>query len=347
MAFRYSRPAMTGAAIFTLAGVTVLPLAQANAAPVSPQDEARSGATQGQPNSAAQNGQQQGANANGQGQQGANASGQNQDGATQDQQQSANAGGQGQQAPQSRGASSASQNGQGQQQGQPGASQDKQGTNASGQGQQAPQSRGASSASQNGQGQQQGQPSASQDQQQSANASGQGQQQGANANGQGQQAQGAPASQSSSNSNNSASQNNQSRQSQPSAPAKQSSGYATITSVDGFIDPQKTNNSLSVGITGVDNTHRIISDLRVQELDEFGNIVNDDVNTVGGASSNDSEGNLGISVVVDGTKINPNHQYRLYLDVFDQDTLTRSYAYYPVVVWKRSYIPVVPLSAAQ
>ena len=265
MAFRYSRSAMTGAAIFTLAGVTVLPLAQANAAPVSPQDEARSGATQGQPNSAAQNGQDQG------------------------QQQGANANGQGQ---------------------------------------------GASSASQSGQGQQQGQPSASQDQQ------------GANAGGQGQQAQGEPASQSSSNSN-SASQNNQSRQSQPSAPAKQSSGYATITSVDGFIDPQKTNNSLSVGITGVDNTHRIISDLRVQELDEFGNIVNDDVNTVGGASSNDSEGNLGISVVVDGTKINPNHQYRLYLDVFDQDTLTRSYAYYPVVVWNRSYIPVVPLSAAQ
>ena len=247
MAFRYSRPAMTGAAIFTLAGVTVLPLAQANAAPASPQDEARSGATQGQPNSAAQNGQDQG------------------------QQQSAN-----------------------------------------GQGQQAPQSRGASSASQNGQGQQQG----------------------------------ASASQSSSNSN-SASQNNQSRQSQPSAPAKQSSGYATITSVDGFIDPQKTDNSLSVGITGVDNTHRIISDLRVQELDEFGNIVNDDVNTVGGASSNDSEGNLGISVVVDGTKINPNHQYRLYLDVFDQDTLTRSYAYYPVVVWNRTYIPVIPLSAAR
>ena len=73
MAFRYSRPAMTGAAIFTLAGVTVLPLAQANAAPASPQDEARSGATQSQPNSAAQNGQDQGqqqsANANGQGQQ--------------------------------------------------------------------------------------------------------------------------------------------------------------------------------------------------------------------------------------------------------------------------------------
>ena len=316
MAFRYSRSAMTGAAIFTLAGVTVLPLAQANAAPASPQDEARSGATQGQPNSAAQGGQDQGqqtqggatqdpsqaasggeqqqsANANGQGQQGANASGQNQDGATQ---------GGATQDP-----SQAASGGE-QQQGQPGASQDQQGTNASGQ-----------------------------SQQQSAN--GQGQQ------AQGQQ-QGASASQSSSNSN-SASQNNQSRQSQPSAPAKQSSGYATITSVDGFIDPQKTNNSLSVGITGVDNTHRIISDLRVQELDELGNIVNDDVNTVGGASSNDSEGNLGISVVVDGTKINPNHQYRLYLDVFDQDTLTRSYAYYPVVVWNRTYIPVVPLSAAQ
>ena len=297
MAFRYSRPAMTGAAIFTLAGVTVLPLAQANAAPVSPQDEARSGATQGQPNSAAQSGQDQG---------------QQTQGATQDQQQSANAGGQGQQA-------------------QGGATQ----------GQQAPQSRGASSASQNGQGQQQGQPSASQDQQQSANAGGQDQQQGANANGQGQQAQGASASQSSSNSK-SASQNNQSRQSQPSAPA-----VVGITSVDGFIDPQKTDNSLTVETTGIDDIDRVEYDLRVQELDEFGNIVNDDVNTVGGASSNDSEGNLGISVVVDGTKINPNHQYRLYLDVFDQDTLTRSYAYYPVVVWNRTYIPVVPLLAAR
>ena len=246
MAFRYSRPTMTGAAIFTLAGVTVLPLAQANAAPVSPQDEARSGATQGQPNSAAQNGQDQG------------------------QQQSAN-----------------------------------------GQGQQAPQSRGASSASQNGQGQQQG----------------------------------APASQSSSNSN-SASQNNQSRQSQPSAPAKQSSGYATITSVDGFIDPQKTDNSLTVETTGIDDIDRVEYDLRVQELDEFGNIVNDDVST-GGASSINSDGDFGISAIVDGTKINPNHHYRVYIDAFDRDTLTASYAYYPVVVWNRTYIPVVPLSAAQ
>ena len=288
MAFRYSRPAMTGAAIFTLAGVTVLPLAQANAAPASSQDEARSGATQGQPNSAAQSGQDQG---------------QQTQGATQDQQQSANAGGQGQQA-------------------QGGATQ----------GQQAPQGGGASSASQSGQGQQQGQPGATQDQQ------------GANANGQGQQAQGqpqgAPASQSSSNSK-SASQNNQSRQSQPSAPA-----VVGITSVDGFIDPQKTDNSLTVETTGIDDIDRVEYDLRVQELDEFGNIVNDDVSN-GGASSINSDGDFGISAIVDGTKINPNHHYRVYIDAFDRDTLTASYAYYPIVVWNRTYIPVVPLSAAR
>ncbi|WP_390895918.1 protein argonaute-2 [Rothia dentocariosa] len=314
MAFRYSRPAMTGAAIFTLAGVTVLPLAQANAAPASPQDEARSGATQGQPNSAAQNGQDQGqqqsANANGQGQQGANASDQSQNGATQ--------GGAAQDP------SQAASGGE-QQQGQPSASQDQQGTNASGQsqqqsangqGQQAPQSRGASSASQNGQGQQ----------------------------AQGQQ-QGAPASQSSSNSN-SASQNNQSRQSQPSAPANQNSGFIAITSVDGFIDPQNTDNVLSVETTGIDNTHRVQYEPRVQELDEFGNIVNDDVSN-GGGSSLGSDGSFGMYVSVDGTKINPNHQYRVYIDVFDQDTLTASYAYYPIVVWNRTYIPVVPLSAAR
>lgn len=296
MAFRYSRPAMTGAAIFTLAGVTVLPLAQANAAPASPQDEARSGATQGQPNSAAQNGQDQGqqqsANANGQGQQGANASGQNQDGATQ--------GGAAQDP------SQAASGGE-QQQGQPSASQDQQGTNASGQ-----------------------------SQQQSAN--GQGQQ------AQGQQ-QGAPASQSSSNSN-SASQNNQSRHSQPSAPANQNSGFIAITSVDGFIDPQNTDNVLSVETTGIDNTHRVQYEPRVQELDEFGNIVNDDVSN-GGGSSLGSDGSFGMYVSVDGTKINPNHHYRVYIDAFDRDTLTASYAYYPVVVWNRTYIPVVPLSAAR
>ena len=250
MAFRYSRSAMTGAAIFTLAGVTVLPLAQANAAPVSPQGEGASSASQNAQGQQAQGGATQVAS----------------DGSSQSQQQSAN-----------------------------------------GQGQQAPQSRGASSASQNGQG---------------------------------QQAQGAPASQSSSNSN-SASQNNQSRQSQPSAPA-----VVGITSVDGFIDPQKTDNSLTVETTGIDDIDRVQYDLRVQELDEFGNIVNDDVST-GGASSINSDGDFGISAIVDGTKINPNHHYRVYIDAFDRDTLTASYAYYPIVVWNRTYIPVVPLSAAQ
>ena len=308
MAFRYSRSAMTGAAIFTLAGVTVLPLAQANAAPVSPQDEARSGATQGQPNSAAQNGQDQG------------------------QQQGANANGQGQQ-----------------QQAQPGATQGQQGANASGQNQDGATQGGAAqdpSQAASGGEQQQGQPSASQDKQ-GSNVGGQSQQQ--SANGQGQQAQGqqqgAPASQSSSNSN-SASQNNQSRQSQPSAPANQNSGFIAITSVDGFIDPQNTDNVLSVETTGIDNTHRVQYEPRVQELDEFGNIVNDDVSN-GGGSSLGSDGSFGMYVSVDGTKINPNHQYRVYIDVFDQDTLTASYAYYPIVVWNRTYIPVVPLSAAQ
>ena len=295
MAFRYSRPAMTGAAIFTLAGVTVLPLAQANAAPVSPQGEGASSASQNA------QGQQQGANANAQGQQA--------QGATQDQQQGANASG---------------QNQDGATQG--GATQD------------------PSQAASGGE-QQQAQPGATQDQQQSANANAQGQQQGANANGQGQQAQGAPASQSSSNSN-SASQNNQSRQSQPSAPANQNSGFIAITSVDGFIDPQNTDNVLSVETTGIDNTHRVQYEPRVQELDEFGNIVNDDVSN-GGGSSLGSDGSFGMYVSVDGTKINPNHQYRVYIDVFDQDTLTASYAYYPIVVWNRTYIPVVPLSAAQ
>ena len=297
MAFRYSRPAMTGAAIFTLAGVTVLPLAQANAAPVSPQGEGASSASQNA------QGQQQGANANAQGatqdqQQGANASGQNQDGATQ---------GGATQDP-----SQAASGGE-QQQAQPGATQDQQqGANAGGQDKQASQGQGASSASQNGQG---------------------------------QQAQGAPASQSSSNSK-SASQNNQSRQSQPSAPANQNSGFIAITSVDGFIDPQNTDNILSVETTGIDNTHRVQYEPRVQELDEFGNIVNDDVSN-GGGSSLGSDGSFGMYVSVDGTKINPNHQYRVYIDVFDQDTLTASYAYYPIVVWNRTYIPVVPLSAAQ
>ena len=302
MAFRYSRSAMTGAAIFTLAGVTVLPLAQANAAPASPQGEGASSASQNA------QGQQQGTNANAQDQQA--------QGATQDQQQGANASGQNQDGATQGGATqdpSQAASGGEQQQAQPGATQDQQqGANAGGQDKQASQGQGASSASQNGQG---------------------------------QQAQGAPASQSSSNSN-SASQNNQSRQSQPSAPANQNSGFIAITSVDGFIDPQNTDNVLSVETTGIDNTHRVQYEPRVQELDEFGNIVNDDVSN-GGGSSLGSDGSFGMYVSVDGTKINPNHQYRVYIDVFDQDTLTASYAYYPVVVWNRTYIPVVPLSAAR
>ena len=295
MAFRYSRSAMTGAAIFTLAGVTVLPLAQANAAPVSPQGEGVSSASQNA------QGQQQGANANAQGQQA--------QGATQDQQQGANASG---------------QNQDGATQG--GAAQDQQGANASNQSQNGATQGGATqdpSQAASGGEQQQAQPGATQD----------------------QQAQGAPASQSSSNSN-SASQNNQSRQSQPSAPANQNSGFIAITSVDGFIDPQNTDNVLSVETTGIDNTHRVQYEPRVQELDEFGNIVNDDVSN-GGGSSLGSDGSFGMYVSVDGTKINPNHHYRVYIDVFDQDTLTASYAYYPIVVWNRTYIPVVPLSAAQ
>ena len=72
----------------------------------------------------------------------------------------------------------------------------------------------------------------------------------------------------------------------------------------------------------------------------------DDVSN-GGGSSLGSDGSFGMYVSVDGTKINPNHQYRVYIDVFDRDTLTASYAYYPVVVWNRTYIPVVPLSAAR
>jgi len=232
MAFRYSRSAMTGAAIFTLAGVTVLPLAQANAAPVSPQSE---------------------------------------------------------------GASSASQNAQGQQQ------------STNGQGQQA--QGGATQVASDG---------SSQSQQQGANAS--------------------------QNDSNSASQNGQRQVSQPSAPVE--SIFVVIDSVDGFIDPQNTDNVLSVETTGIDNTHRVQYEPRVQELDEFGNIVNDDVSN-GGGSSLGSDGSFGMYVSVDGTKINPNHHYRVYIDAFDRDTLTASYAYYPIVVWNRTYIPVVPLSAAQ
>ena len=244
MAFRYSRPAMTGAAIFTLAGVTVLPLAQANAAPASPQDEARSGATQGQPNSAAQNGQDQG------------------------QQQSTN--GQGQQA-------------------QGGATQV------------------------------------------ASDGASQGQQQGANA---------------SQDDSNSASQDGQRQVGQPSAPVE--SIFVVIDSVDGFIDSQKTDNALNVRGVWYDNNPSFNYSLTVQELDEFGNVVDDDVSTSAGGSSISSDGHFDLHVNVDGTKINPSHKYQVHLTAYDQGDMTTSEASYPVTVWKHSYIlPVVPLSAAR
>ena len=224
MAFRYSRPAMTGAAIFTLAGVTVLPLAQANAAPVSPQGE---------------------------------------------------------------GASSASQNAQGQQ--------------AQG---------GATQVASDG---------SSQSQQQGANAS--------------------------QDDSNSASQNGQRQVGQPSAPVE--SIFVVIDSVDGFIDPQKTDNALNVRGVWYDNNPSFNYSLTVQELDEFGNVVDDDVSTTVGGSSISSEGHFDLHVNVDGTKINPSHKYQVHLTAYDQGDMTTSEDSYPVVVWNRTYIPVVPLLAAR
>ena len=226
MAFRYSRSAMTGAAIFTLAGVTVLPLVQANAAPVSPQSE---------------------------------------------------------------GASSASQNAQGQQ--------------AQG---------GATQVASDG---------SSQSQQQGANAS--------------------------QDDSNSASQNDGQRQvGQPSAPVE--SIFVVIDSVDGFIDSQKTDNALNVRGVWYDNNPSFNYSLTVQELDEFGNVVDDDVSTSAGGSSISSDGHFDLHVNVDGTKINPSHKYQVHLTAYDQGDMTTSEASYPVTVWKHSYIlPVVPLSAAR
>ena len=224
MAFRYSRPAMTGAAIFTLAGVTVLPLAQANAAPASPQGE---------------------------------------------------------------GASSASQNAQGQQ--------------AQG---------GATQVASDG---------SSQSQQQGANAS--------------------------QNDSNSASQNGQRQVSQPSAPVE--SIFVVIDSVDGFIDPQKTDNALNVRGVWYDNNPSFSYSLTVQELDEFGNVVDDDVSTTVGGSSISSDGHFDLHVNVDGTKINPSHKYQVHLTAYDQGDMTTSEDSYPVVVWNHTHIPVFPLLAAQ
>ena len=224
MAFRYSRPAMTGAAIFTLAGVTVLPLAQANAAPVSPQSE---------------------------------------------------------------GASSASQNAQGQQ--------------AQG---------GATQVASDG---------SSQSQQQGANAS--------------------------QDDSNSASQNGQRQVSQPSAPVE--SIFVVIDSVDGFIDPQKTDNALNVRGVWYDNNPSFNYSLTVQELDEFGNVVDDDVSTTVGGSSISSDGHFDLHVNVDGTKINPSHKYQVHLTAYDQGDMTTSEDSYPVVVWNHTHIPVFPLLAAR
>ena len=224
MAFRYSRPAMTGAAIFTLAGVTVLPLAQANAAPVSPQGE---------------------------------------------------------------GASSASQNAQGQQ--------------AQG---------GATQVASDG---------SSQSQQQGANTS--------------------------QNDSNSTSQNGQRQVSQPSAPVE--SIFVVIDSVDGFIDSQKTDNALNVRGVWYDNNPSFNYSLTVQELDEFGNVVDDDVSTSAGGSSISSDGHFDLHVNVDGTKINPSHKYQVHLTAYDQGDMTTSEGSYPVVVWNHTHIPVFPLLAAQ
>ena len=224
MAFRYSRPAMTGAAIFTLAGVTVLPLAQANAAPVSPQSE---------------------------------------------------------------GASSASQNAQGQQ--------------AQG---------GATQVASDG---------SSQSQQQGANAS--------------------------QDDSNSTSQNGQRQVGQPSAPVE--SIFVVIDSVDGFIDSQKTDNALNVRGVWYDNNPSFNYSLTVQELDEFGNVVDDDVSTSAGGSSISSEGHFDLHVNVDGTKINPSHKYQVHLTAYDQGDMTTSEDSYPVVVWNHTHIPVFPLLAAR
>ena len=224
MAFRYSRPAMTGAAIVTLAGVTVLPLAQATAAPVSPQGE---------------------------------------------------------------GASSASQNAQGQQ--------------AQG---------GATQVASDG---------SSQSQQQGANAS--------------------------QDDSNSASQNGQRQVGQPSAPVE--SIFVVIDSVDGFIDPQKTDNALNVRGVWYDNNPSFNYSLTVQELDEFGNVVDDDVSTTVGGSSISSEGHFDLHVNVDGTKINPSHKYQVHLTAYDQGDMTTSEDSYPVVVWNHTHIPVFPLLAAR
>ena len=190
----------------------------------------------------------------------------------------------------------------------------------------SPQGEGASSASQNAQGQQ-AQGGATQV---ASDGSSQSQQQGANT---------------SQNDSNSTSQNGQRQVGQPSAPVE--SIFVVIDSVDGFIDPQKTDNALNVRGVWYDNNPSFSYSLTVQELDEFGNVVDDDVSTSAGGSSISSDGHFDLHVNVDGTKINPSHKYQVHLTAYDQGDMTTSEDSYPVVVWNHTHIPVFPLLAAQ
>ena len=191
----------------------------------------------------------------------------------------------------------------------------------------SPQSEGASSASQNAQGQQ-AQGGATQV---ASDGSSQSQQQGANA---------------SQDDSNSASQNDGQRQvGQPSAPVE--SIFVVIDSVDGFIDPQKTDNALNVRGVWYDNNPSFSYSLSVQELDESGNVVDDDVSTSAAGSSISSDGHFDLHVNVDGTKINPSHKYQVHLTAYDQGDMTTSEDSYPVVVWNHTHIPVFPLLAAR
>ena len=191
----------------------------------------------------------------------------------------------------------------------------------------SPQGEGASSASQNAQGQQ-AQGGATQV---ASDGSSQSQQQGANA---------------SQDDSNSASQNDGQRQvGQPSAPVE--SIFVVIDSVDGFIDPQKTDNALNVRGVWYDNNPSFSYSLSVQELDESGNVVDDDVSTSAAGSSISSDGHFDLHVNVDGTKINPSHKYQVHLTAYDQGDMTTSEDSYPVVVWNHTHIPVFPLLAAR
>ena len=190
----------------------------------------------------------------------------------------------------------------------------------------SPQSEGASSASQNAQGQQ-AQGGATQV---ASDGSSQSQQQGANA---------------SQDDSNSASQDGQRQVGQPSAPVE--SIFVVIDSVDGFIDSQKTDNALNVRGVWYDNNPSFNYSLTVQELDEFGNVVDDDVSTTVGGSSISSDGHFDLHVNVDGTKINPSHKYQVHLTAYDQGDMTTSEDSYPVVVWNHTHIPVFPLLAAR